>query len=160
MPGKTCHDVSGDKNIDWQLADGKGGSSFGILNKLTTAPTRTLIGRRCKPFAPENKDAAVEYFGRRGPPRSVDPKKGGCGFCGFNSRLPISSIDPPTTLENGLKPWPPVWVTASEKHILTLFEDAFGAGIDYAQLAKIYGSEQLVTSYFEPAGFLESLSGR
>lgn len=23
MPGKTCHDVSGDKKIDWQLADGK-----------------------------------------------------------------------------------------------------------------------------------------
>jgi hypothetical protein len=66
----------------------------------------------------------------------VDPKKGGCGFYGFNSRLPISSIDPPTTLENGLKPWPPVWVTASEKHILTLFEDTFGAGIDYAQLVK------------------------
>ena len=36
MPGKTCHDVSGDKNIDWQLADGKGESSFGILNKMTT----------------------------------------------------------------------------------------------------------------------------
>jgi hypothetical protein len=60
MPGKTCHDVSGDKNIDWQLADGKGGSSFGSLNKLTTAPTRTLIGRRCKPFAPENKDPRLK----------------------------------------------------------------------------------------------------
>ena len=23
MPGKTCHDVSGDKKIDWQLADGE-----------------------------------------------------------------------------------------------------------------------------------------
>jgi hypothetical protein len=37
MPGKACHGVSGDKNIDWQLADGKGESSFGILNKMTTA---------------------------------------------------------------------------------------------------------------------------
>ena len=42
MPGKTCHDVSGDKKIDWQLADGK--SSARVCH-LLLAKTEIFLER-------------------------------------------------------------------------------------------------------------------
>ena len=85
-----CHGVSGDKNIDWQLADDKGESSFGILNKMTTAPTRTLIGKGYEPTADEKEAMQALRTRRTKTPRLktlkarptvfCDPKKAGCGI--------------------------------------------------------------------------------
>jgi hypothetical protein len=88
MPCKTCHDVSGDKNIigNWQMTR---------VNRVwnpeqnDNRPTRTLIGKGYEPAADE-KEATQTLRTRRtktrwktleGRPAVLwDPKKAGCGI--------------------------------------------------------------------------------
>jgi len=72
------------------LADGKGESSFGILNKMTTAPTSNFIGKRYEPIADEKEAMQALLTWRVKMPRLKalagrpavlrDPTKAGCGI--------------------------------------------------------------------------------